>query len=70
MGQQSFHMGNWMNNNADPISKLERPITTDEFRRAIIERIYKYAGVKQGSKRVELSQFPQRKDYPRTNIST
>jgi len=70
MEQQGFDMGNWRGSPADPISKLKNPITTDEFRRAIIERIYKYAGVKQGSKRVELSQFPQRKDYPRTNIST
>lgn len=70
MEQPGFDMGSWRGSHIDPISKLERPITTDEFRRAIIERVYKYAGVKQGSKRVELSQFPQRKDYPRTNIST
>lgn len=70
MEQPDFEMGGWGGSNTDPISKLERPITTNEFRRAIIERIYKYAGVKQGSKRVEIPQFPQRKDYPRTNIST
>jgi hypothetical protein len=70
MEQSDFHMGNWHGTNIDPISKLNKPITTDEFRRAIVERIYKYAGVKQGSKRVEIPQFPQRKDYPRTNIST
>ena len=70
MEQPDFEMGGWGGSNTDPISKLKNPITTEEFRRAIIERVYKYAGVKQGSKRVELSQFPQRKDYPRTNIST
>lgn len=69
MEQQDFEMGGWGGSNIDPISKLKNPITTDEFRRAIIERIYKYAGVKQGSKRVEIPQFPQRKDYPRTNVS-
>jgi len=69
MEQPDFEMGGWGGSNADPISKLKNPITTDEFRRAIIERIYKYAGVKQGSKRVEIPQFPQRKDYPRTNVS-
>lgn len=68
--QSDFDMGGWGGRNTDPISKLKKPITIDEFRRAIIERVYKYAGVKQGSKRIELSQFPQRKDYPRTNIST
>lgn len=70
MEQRDFKMGSWRGSNIDPVSKLDKPITTDEFRRAIVERIYKYAGVKQGTKRVELSQFPQRKDYPRTNIST
>lgn len=70
MEQQDFTMGGLWTANSDPVSKLNKPITTDEFRRAIVERIYKYAGVKHGSKRVELSQFPQRKDYPRTNIST
>lgn len=70
MEQSGFSMGGWGSTNVDPVSKLDKPITTDEFRRAIVERIYKYAGVKHGSKRVELSQFPQRKDYPRTNIST
>jgi hypothetical protein len=70
MEQPDFEMGGWGGSKPDPISKLNKPITTDEFRRAIVERIHKYAGVKQGTKRVELSQFPQRKDYPRTNIST
>jgi hypothetical protein len=68
--QAGFSMGGWHSTNTDPISKLNKPITTDEFRRAIVDRIYKYAGVKRGSKRVELSQFPHKKDYPRTNIST
>ena len=70
MEQDGFSMGGWAGYNTDPISKLDKPITTDEFRRAIVARIYKYAGVKHGSKRVEIAQFPQRKDYPRTNIST
>ena len=70
MEQSDFEMRGWGGIQTDPISKLNKPITTDEFRRAIVERIYKYARVKQGTKRVELPQFLQRKDYPRINIYT
>lgn len=56
---------------ADPTpDDLAKPITADEFRRSIIDRITKYARVETKSSREEVAQFPLRGKYPKSNLWT
>jgi len=68
--QEGFSVGSYwsMSANADSISKLEKPIEADEFRRAVQDRILKYTSANHRSDKKEIPQFPTRKDYPRSNV--
>ena len=50
------------------LNDLAKPITSDDFRRAIIDRITKHADVETKSHREEVAQFPLEGKYPRTNL--
>ena len=69
--QNNFRMvGRWSSaKDSDPASKLEKPITPDEFRRGILRRINTVMAAAGKSTPVEIPQFVVESEYPRTNIS-
>lgn len=68
--QDSFSLGSsWSNKTADPASKLEKPITPDEFRRGLLSRINTAMDVDKKSGQEEIPQFVVESEYPRSNIN-
>lgn len=68
--QSGFQLGSsWSNKTADPASKLERPITPDEFRRGLLSRINLAMDVDKRSGQEEIPQFVVESEYPRSNIN-
>jgi hypothetical protein len=67
--QPNFNMGSTYHKRpADSIDKLEKPITPQEFRTAIVGRINRLTGADARTETVEIPQFVVESDYPRTNI--
>jgi hypothetical protein len=68
--QEHFNLGSsWSNRTADPASKLEKPITPDEFRRALLYRINTAMDVDKKSGREEIPQFVVESGYPHSNVN-
>ena len=67
--QPNFNMGSTYHKRpADSIDKLEKPITPQEFRTAIVGRINRLTGADARTETVEIPQFVVESDYPCTNI--
>lgn len=70
--QKNFEFGRrWYSNpNAklSTVDDLERPVESDDFRRAIIDRIQQYVGSNNLRKLQEIRQFPTKAEYPVSNI--
>jgi len=69
-GQQGFVLNrSWgSSRTVSSPDELKKPVETPEFRRSILERVYKYAGENKRSKKVEVKQFPKYSEYPKSNI--
>jgi hypothetical protein len=68
--QSGFYLGHsWQKNTPDPASKLEKPITPDEFRRGLLSRINTAMDVDKKSGQEEIPQFVVESEYPRSNIN-
>lgn len=69
--QKGFNMPyRWRtaNGSDSTVDELDNPITTDDLKRAIIDRIHKYVGSNDHKKPQEVPQFARLKDYPMSNI--
>jgi hypothetical protein len=68
--QPNFNLGSsWSNRTSDPASKLERPITPDEFRSALLYRINAAMDVGKKSGQEEIPQFVVESGYPHSNVN-
>lgn len=68
--QSGFHLGrSWQKNTPDPASKLEKPITPDEFRRGLLSRINTAMDVDKKSGQEEIPQFVVESGYPHSNVN-
>lgn len=70
--QMNFSLGSsWSNSKqlSDPASKLEKPITPDEFRRGLLSRINTAMDVDKKSGQEEIPQFVVESGYPHSNVN-
>jgi hypothetical protein len=68
--QPNFSLGSsWSNRTSDPASKLDKPITPDEFRRALLYRINTAMDVDKKSGQEEIPQFVVESGYPHSNVN-
>jgi len=68
--QGGFNLGHhWQRNTPDPASKLEKPITPDEFRKGLLYRINTAMDVDRKSGQEEIPQFVVESGYPHSNVN-